>query len=116
MQHAHEINDGAANEMAIVDTFTKLIFGEVDTYSIRELDIIQALRTVDVNVALDSRQDIGEYLRALGVQEMIHLVTRVRQQLISGSVDASGVGRSVTDGAGTSSIRRPSRSPSFRSR
>jgi hypothetical protein len=106
MQHAHEINDGAASEMAIVDTFTKLIFGEVDTYSNLELGIIQALRTVDVNVALDSRQDIGEYLRALGVQEMIHLVSRVRQQLITGPVDAPGVGRSVVDSDGQPALNR----------
>ena len=106
MQHAREIKDGADSELAIVDTFTKLIFGEVDTYSNRELGIIQALRTVDVNVALDSRQDIGEYLRALGVQEMIHLVTRVRQQLISGPVDASGVSRSVADSASHPALNR----------
>ena len=33
---------------------------------------------VDHSVALDSRRDMGDYLRALGVREMIQLVTRVQ--------------------------------------
>ena len=106
MQDVYEASNGAASEMAIVDTFTKLIFGEEDTHSSGELGIIQALRTVDVNVALDSRQDMGEYLRALGVQEMIHLVSLVRQQLVSGLGDASGVGREVVDTAGHLAVNR----------
>ena len=71
--------------MAIVDTFTKLIFGEEDDYSAGELSIIQAFRTADANVLRDSHGDMGEYLRALGVREMIDLVSRVRGQLFSGS-------------------------------
>ena len=44
MPRAHkESGDSSINEMAIVDTFTKLIFGEEDGYSRRELSIIQAL-------------------------------------------------------------------------
>lgn len=75
---------GPVSEMAIVDTFTKLIFGEDRCYSARELHIIQALRMVDTNVVFDSHRDMGAYLRALGVQEMIKLVTRVHRQLASG--------------------------------
>ncbi|MEP0203780.1 MAG: hypothetical protein ABJ084_05890 [Halioglobus sp.] len=71
------------SEMAIVDTFTKLIFGESAQYSSQELLIIQALRLADANVALDSHGDMGGYLRALGVAEMIHLVSDVQQQLAS---------------------------------
>ena len=44
MQRAYEASDSAVSEMAIVDTFTKLIFGEEDAYSDRELGIIQAFR------------------------------------------------------------------------
>ena len=68
------------NEMAIVDTFTKLIFGE-EGYSARELSIIRAFRAVDTNVLCDSHGEMGEYLRNLGVSEMIHLVARLREYM-----------------------------------
>ena len=79
--------DGGAvvSEMTIVDTFTKLIFGEEARYSNQELMIIQAFRMVDTNVVFDSHRDMGAYLRALGVGEMIQLVTRVQQQLVVGA-------------------------------
>ena len=73
---------GPISEMAIVDTFTKLIFGEEEGYCASELSIIQALRMVDANVLLDCHRDMGAYLRALGVQEMVQLVARVREQLL----------------------------------
>jgi hypothetical protein len=100
MQRAQEAGDSAVSEMAIVDTFTKLIFEEEGTYSPGELGIIEALRAVDLNVALDSHEDMGEYLRALGVQEMIQLVSRVHEQLLAGLQDTSGVGRSLVETAG----------------
>ncbi len=73
---------GPVSEMAIVDTFTKLIFGEESQYSNRELLIIQAFRAVDNNVVFDSHRDMGAYLRALGVGEMIKLVSAVQAQLL----------------------------------
>ena len=100
MQRAHECSDSTINEMAIVDTFTKLIFGEEDAYSDGELEIIEALRKVDMNVALDNHQAMGEYLRALGVQEMIQLVSRVRERLVTALYDTSGAGRTQVDIAG----------------
>jgi hypothetical protein len=84
MQHAYPPGNGAISEMMIVDTFTKLIFGEQGAYSDLELGIIQAFRAVDTNVALDSHEQMGEYLRALGVEEMIRLVSQVREQLGAG--------------------------------
>ena len=74
----------AVSELAIVDTFTKLIFGEESRYTDTELRIIQALRVTDNNVALDGHREMGVYLRALGVEEMIKLVSRVQQQTASG--------------------------------
>ena len=71
-------SDVQVSEMLIVDTFTKLIFGEGSQYSDGELAIIQALRNVDANVTLDSHLDMGAYLRALGVREMTVLVGQVR--------------------------------------
>ena len=74
---------GPASELAIVDTFTKLIFGEED-FSSRELSIIQALRIVEGQLRTQCHRDMGIYLRALGVREMIELVSSVRVQLASG--------------------------------
>ena len=76
--------DDVPSEMVIVDTFTKLIFAEDAAFSDRELLIIQALRGADHNVSLDSHRDMGIYLRALGVDEMITLVSRVQAQLAAG--------------------------------
>ena len=75
---------GPVSEMAIVDTFTKLIFGEEQDYSERDALIIQALRAADLSMASDSRREMGEYLRAMGVREMIGLVTRVQAELSAG--------------------------------
>jgi hypothetical protein len=77
----NNMDGGPVSEMAIVDTFTKLIFGEDSRYSNRELLIIQAFRMVDTNVVFDSHRDMGSYLRALGVDEMVQIVTRVQRQL-----------------------------------
>jgi hypothetical protein len=75
---------GPVSEMAIVDTFTKLIFGEEGDFSSSEELIIQAFRLVDSGVALDSHAQMGQYLRALGVKEMIQLVARVQACLADG--------------------------------
>jgi hypothetical protein len=73
----------SVSELAIVDTFTKLIFGEENRYSDTELRIIQGFRITDDNVAVDGHRDMGVYLRALGVEEMIRLVSRVQAQMAS---------------------------------
>ena len=75
---------GPVSELLIVDTFTKLIFGEEGSFSSSEELIIQALRMVDHRVELDSHRDMGVYLRALGVAEMIQLVSRVQTCLAEG--------------------------------
>ena len=70
---------GIPSELEIVDTFTKLIFGQDEELSLQERGIVQVLREEDGNVALDDLSDMGVYLRALGVREMLSLVSRVRQ-------------------------------------
>ncbi|HEY6131108.1 MAG TPA: hypothetical protein VIV27_03780 [Halioglobus sp.] len=72
--------ESPVTEMAIVNTFTKLIFGD-GSYTAKELMIIEAFRSVDANVLRDSPQEMGEYLRNLGVREMIQLVSRLRQHI-----------------------------------
>ena len=74
----------AVGEMTIVDTFTKLIFGEEGHFDELEQQIVQSLRLAEPNVALDDHHDMGVYLRALGVSEMIKLVVRVQAQMASG--------------------------------
>jgi hypothetical protein len=74
----------AVNEMAIVDTFTKLIFGQESHYSGPELGIILTLKMIDDNVTLDCHRDLGVYLRALGVREMIGLVSKVSNAMVKG--------------------------------
>ena len=80
----NDSTDDTVSELTIVDTFTKLIFGEETRYSDAELRVIQALRLTDNNVAVDDHADMGGYLRALGVEEMIRLVSRVQDQMASG--------------------------------
>jgi hypothetical protein len=98
MKRIHNtIAPSSVSEIVIVDTFTKLIFGEEAHYSEQELDIIRALRLVDHNIAEDDHHEMGRYLRAMGVKEMIGLVTEVRismaedtRQIIPGtSVESS---------------------------
>lgn len=72
-------------EMEIVDAFTHLIFFGDDEMTAREMGIIRALGMVDDNaassLAASAYQEIGAYLRALGVNEMIDLVAQVRHHL-----------------------------------
>jgi hypothetical protein len=75
--------EGTVGEMVIVDTFTKLIFGEAGNFDELELQIVQSLRLAEPNVALDDHRDMGVYLQALGVSEMIKLVARVQAQMAS---------------------------------
>ena len=80
-RYTGQFSQDAPTELEIVDTFTKLIFGEANDYSGQELMIIEALRRTDSNVSLDSQKDMGVYLRALGVREMIGLVARVQASM-----------------------------------
>lgn len=96
MQRTTTVSEaGAVSEIAIVDTFTKLIFGE-EEYSDRELLIIRAFRSVDSSVLLETHRDMGSYLRVLGVREMIQLVSLVQDQLLRGLQALPGSGSQAT--------------------
>ncbi len=69
---------GTVSEMAIVDTFTKLIFGTQEFSAIEGI-IIRNFRAVEASVSHDNYTEMGVYLRNLGVREMIQLVTRLRE-------------------------------------
>ena len=68
----------APSKMVIVDSFTRLIFGDAGELGPEELRVVAALRAVEPDVAADEIAAIGQYLRALGVEEMIALVSRVQ--------------------------------------
>jgi len=75
--------------MAVVDTFTKLIFGD-EGFTAREAAIIEAFRSVNPDVQHDTYPDMGEYLRGLGVSEMIQLVSKLREHMAA-SGDVHGI-------------------------
>jgi len=79
--------EGPMSEIEIVNAFTKLIFGE-DIYSARELCIVEALQTLNTGFLCDSRNAAGEYLRNLGVREMIELVSGLQEWLADCSESA----------------------------
>ena len=85
MQRAYDFRAGGpVSEMAIVDTFTKLIFGDVGQFNDVEELIIEAFRLVEPGVATDGPREMGAYLQALEVPEMIELVAQVQHCLAEG--------------------------------
>ena len=86
------------SEMAIVDTFTRLIFGDEEGYSSPEHSIIAAFRAVDPNVFSDTHAEMGEYLRSLGVSEMIQLVSRLREHMVQGGAGVAAGGNGTRAG------------------
>jgi len=96
---AFDTSGAAASEMAIVDTFTRLIFGEEDHFDAAELRIINALRLVDADMSRDSHLEMGRYLRALGVAEMIQLVGQVQACLAAGSLARAAGAKSAPQDA-----------------
>ena len=76
-------NDNAVpSEMQIVDAFSHVIFCGAEELTPEEEGILRTLCVVDENAATASAGtfpgDVGSYLKALDVSEMIQLVSRVR--------------------------------------
>jgi hypothetical protein len=69
------------SEMVIVDTFTRLIFGDDSEFDHRERLILEALGALDGSIVVTEPLAVGDYLRALEVSEMITLVAAVRARL-----------------------------------
>ncbi len=67
------------DEMSIVDVLTKLIFNTDSDLNETELLIVSLLAQVDNPMPSTSRRDISEYLRAMGVDEMIQLVGQLKR-------------------------------------
>ena len=73
--------------MEIVDTFTRLILAADEGLSPHDQSIVHTLCLVDDNAAHchgeERPQELGAYLRELGVSEMIRLVKRVRANYLA---------------------------------
>jgi hypothetical protein len=67
------------DEMSIVDVLTKLIFDSDTALDDTEMMIVGLLRQIDSRLLGVSRRDVCEYLRSMGVDEMIDIVGLVKQ-------------------------------------
>ena len=72
-------DDEIMDEMSIVDLLTKLIFDAESELDDTELVIIGLLGQVEHSLLDASRRDISEYLRAMGVDEMIRMVGQLKR-------------------------------------
>lgn len=72
---------GAMDEMSIVDVFTKLIFDADSVLYEAESQVVEILGQIESSLYEASRRDISEFLRAMGVDEMISIVGQVKRSL-----------------------------------
>ena len=70
---------GILDEMAIVDVLTRLIFDADAELHDDELLVLESLEQLDDSLLRASRREISEYLRSMGVDEMIQVVNRVKR-------------------------------------
>ncbi len=66
------------DEMFIVDIFTRLIFDSASELDGSETLVIELLVQMDDTLPHASRRDISEYLRAMGCDEMIAVVSKIK--------------------------------------
>ena len=74
-------SNSTIDEMAIVDILTKLIFDADSVQDDTEQLIIHLLAQQEPSIVTARRRDISEYLRAMGVDEMIHTVANIKEHL-----------------------------------
>ena len=72
---------GAIDEMSIVDVFTKLIFDADSVLDETEGLVVEILGQIEPTMSEASRRDLSEFLRAMGVDEMISTVGQVKRSL-----------------------------------
>ncbi|WP_101758352.1 hypothetical protein [Oceanicoccus sp. KOV_DT_Chl] len=72
---------GLIDEMSVVDVFTRLIFDAEAVLDDTEMLVIECLADVDNSLLNAPRRDISEFLRAMGVDEMITVVAKVKRML-----------------------------------
>ena len=69
------------DEMSIVDVFTKLIFDADAQLANAESLVLDYLGQVNPTLINVPRRDISEFLRSMSVDEMIHLVAKVKNHM-----------------------------------
>ena len=72
---------GAIDEMSIVDVFTRLIFDADSVLGETESLVVEALGQIEPSLYEVPRRDISEFLRAMGVDEMISAVGQIKRSL-----------------------------------
>ena len=72
---------GLIEEMSIVDVFTRLIFDAETKLDETEAQVIECLMDIDSSLLNAPRRDISEFLRSMGVDEMITVVAKVKRIL-----------------------------------
>ena len=72
---------GLIDEMSIVDVFTRLIFDAETVLDETETLVVECLVDIDSSLLDVSRRDISEFLRSMGVDEMITVVAKVKRIL-----------------------------------
>ncbi|MFT5692951.1 MAG: hypothetical protein ACI92E_002287 [Oceanicoccus sp.] len=70
--------DSSFDEISIVDVLTKLIFDAESDLDETEFLVIRLLGQLDSSVVNASRRDVSEYIRSMGVDEMILVVERIK--------------------------------------
>ena len=71
----------AIDEMTIVDMLTKFIFDSESVLNEVEQVVIDLVVETDPSLTNTSRRHVGEFLRAMDVNEMIRLVTQIKVHL-----------------------------------
>jgi len=88
--------DSSFDEISIVDVLTKLIFDAESELDETELLVVSLLGQIDASMVNVSRRDVSEYIRSMGVDEMIRVVEQIKslieqqQELIAAGKLTSG--------------------------
>ncbi len=80
----HKGNDTSTelmDEMAIVGVFTRLIFDPDAELDDTELLVVELLAQQEPGLSAATRRELSEHLRAMGVDEMITVVARIKQSI-----------------------------------
>jgi hypothetical protein len=77
------------DEVSIVDTCTKLIFGDRKALNETDVLIVAALQLSDGLLEEGTLEAIGNHIRQMGVEEMIRLVGRAKQRLDSNQLQVA---------------------------
>lgn len=70
------------DEMSIVDVLTKLIFDAESKLDEIEHLVVELLGQIEPSLVNAHRRDVSEYLRSMGVDEMIKAVGQIKTHMV----------------------------------